>query len=85
MVGVVQLCGDPDVLALGGIGIAEHLFKGNTHLFVVSIGIGTIYVPVTRRLLRQANMSASIQRLSMKASRGSWNTAKEEEIPVSHS
>ena len=70
MVRVVQLCGDPDVLAFGGVGIAEDLFEGNTHLFVVPIGIGTIYVPVARGLLRQANMSTSIQRLSMKASRG---------------
>ena len=70
MVRVVQLCGDPDILALGGTGIAEDFFKGSTHLFMVSVGIGTIYVPVTRLLLRQAKLSTSTQQLSMKASRG---------------
>ena len=46
MVRVVQLCGDPDILPFGRLGVAEHFFEGLSNLIMVAVGISTVNVPV---------------------------------------
>ena len=47
MIRIVQLCCDPDLLALNALRVAEDLVEGPTNLFMVSVRISAINVPVS--------------------------------------
>ena len=46
VVWVVELGGDPNVLTLGAVGVAEHLVESLAHLLVVGVSVGAVDVAV---------------------------------------